>query len=120
MFRFTSYLWLDIIIYILISFLVMIAYNLTQIFYLKNVKPNKYVLLATTILVVLLSSFLSVKFNIPWISLIGVILAIYLMLWTFERFRDKKGNLKKNTKGKVEKEIINRPKAKPNRVKKDK
>lgn len=118
MLKFTPYIWLDIIIYVLLAFLVMIAYNVAQIYYLRKLKPNKWLLLGLTVVVILLSSYLSARFNLAFIALIGVVLAIFLMLWTFERFKDKKSDIKTDIKGKKVKEIVNKPKAKPNRAKK--
>ena len=118
MFKITPYLILDLIIYILLAFLIMIIYNVAQIYYLRKLKPNKYLLLALTIISILLSSYLSVRFNMGWIAVIGVLIAMFFMLWTFQRFKDKP-EVKKDAKGKPVKEVINKPKAKPNRAKKN-
>lgn len=118
MIRFTSNLVLDILIYVLIAFLVMLAFNIAQVFYLRKYKPNKWVLLVALVLVVVGSSFIAQTYSLWWVGLVGIIVALFLMLWTFERFRDKNVIGSKNSKGKVQKEIINKPKAKPNRAKK--
>ena len=93
----------------------MIIEKVAQIYYLKKIKPNKWLLVASVVLAILLSSYLSVSLGKPWISLIGILLAMFLISWTIERFNDK--DQKTDIKGKPVKQFENRPKAKPNRVK---
>ncbi len=111
--RITPWFALDILLMVLFSFGVMILFNIANIYYLKKLRINKWILLGISIGLIILSQVFT-YYNYRWfISLIPFLLGIFFLVWFFDVHRNPK--LKKAAE---EKQIINRPKAKPNRAKK--
>lgn len=108
--RLTNNLILDVILTVLYAFLVMIAFNLANIYYLRKVSMNKwYVLAASIVLFGAALALLAYYPNSLW-HLIPLTFSLFAFLWFFDLRRKLK--IKKTTK-----QIVMKPKAKPNRAK---
>jgi hypothetical protein len=94
-------------------------YNLLKIYVLSKFKPNLFVKIGATIvsvIMVLISSYLSTKYNAgSWQYYIGSAVVILVVLITVDFWIGDKRNVK-NSSGKND-SFKPKPKAKPNRVK---
>jgi hypothetical protein len=90
------------------------GYNLLKIFVFYKLKPNKWIILGSAIIALILSTIVSGTDNFKGLSVIFSGLGIVLLLW----FVDLCGGLSNMFK-KKEKELKIKPKAKPNRVRKN-
>lgn len=99
---------LRIIIFVIIS---LMSYNLLKIFFLSNIKINKWIILALFLFVSIGSFFINVPtffmYVIQWLYFV-------LILWFVDLFMDDRREKIKNKNRKV---IQNKPKPKPNRAK---
>lgn len=108
--------WWQTLLYVIIfSVIMLIAYNLLNIFVFSKLKVNKWIILGAAVLVFFLPAILGVNLQGNLIaSIIQSGLFVILFLWFMEisgfkaRKRDKK------------EKIIIRPKAKPNRIREKK
>lgn len=108
--RLTGILILDIILTVLYALIVMILFNLANMYYLRKHVINKWIMLA--IALVMFAGTLALLYFYPnsfW-HLIPFTLSLFAFLW-FIDLRRRKINQK------PEKEIVIKPKPKPNRAK---
>ncbi len=108
--RLTGNLILDVILTIVYAFIVMILFNLANIYFLRKHTINKWYMLAAA--VVMFGGALAVLFFYPnglW-HLIPLTLSLFAFLWFLDLRRRK--TLKKS-----DRQIVMKPKAKPNRAK---
>lgn len=100
---------LTTVLFVLVS---LITYNLLKIFVLSNIKINKWIILSTGIIICIVSFFLKVPafimYLIQWVYFV-------LILWFVDIYVDDRREKIKNKNKKV---ITNKPKVKPNRIKK--
>jgi hypothetical protein len=96
------------------AILMLLIYNLLNVFVLSKLKINKWVVLGAAVLVFFLPVFLGVNLQGRFIVPVQSGIFVILFLW----FMDLSG-FNRNKSNKADKLII-KPKAKPNRVKKGK
>lgn len=92
--------------------LILIIYNLLRIFVLSKLNANKWIVLAAAVLVFFLPLLFEINMNTTIASLVQSGLFVILFLW----FMDLSGFNNRRSK---KKEVVIKPKAKPNRVKKN-
>lgn len=109
--RLTNNLFLDLLLTVLFAFLIMIAFNFANIYYLRKRTFNKwYILAAAAVLFGVSLILLGLYPSTLWYG-IPLAVSLFAFLW----FIDLRRRVK--TK-KDEKQIVMRPKAKPNRARK--
>lgn len=91
--------------------LILVIYNLLRIFVLSKLNVNKWVVLSAAVLVFFLPLLTGINMNTTIAALIQSGLFVILFLW----FMDLSGFSNRRSK---KKEVVIKPKAKPNRVKK--
>lgn len=111
--RFTPWIGLDILIIFLLTFGIIIAFNIANIYYLRKLDMNKWLALGISIAFVILSQVLSYKGAGLAATLPAFLIGIWFIVWFFDLHRNPKVKVNKN-----EKKIVMKPKAKPHRVKK--
>lgn len=108
--------WWQIALYtVVFAVIMLVAYNLLNVFIFSKIKANKWIVLAAAVLTFFLPALL--RINLQGKTIISIIqsgIFVILFLW----FMDLSG-FGGQRRNKKEKTII-KPKAKPNRVKKDK
>jgi hypothetical protein len=92
--------------------LILIIYNLLRIFVLSKLNVNKWIVLAAAVLVFFLPALTGINMNTTIAALIQSGLFVILFLW----FMDLSGFNNRRSK---KKEVVIKPKAKPNRIKKN-
>ncbi len=108
--RLTGNIILDLLLTVIYAFVVMILFNLVNIYWLKKRPINPYIALGGAVAFFL--GALAVLYYQPnglW-HLIPLTVSLFAFLWFIDLRR-------RNKRKKVEKQIVNRPKAKPNRAK---
>lgn len=110
--RLTGILILDIILTVLYALVVMILFNLANIYYLRKQVINKWIMLAVA--VILFGGALALLYFYPnghW-HLIPLTLSLFAFLWFIDLRRRNIVIAKK-----AEKQVVIKPKPKPNRAK---
>jgi hypothetical protein len=93
---------------------ILVIYNLLKIYVISKIHANKWVVLASAVIMFMIPIFL--RLDLPW-NLIPSAITVILLLW----FMDLSGLTGKRYVAKSKKdEIVMKPKAKPNRVKNNK
>jgi hypothetical protein len=92
--------------------LILIVYNLLRIYVLSKLNVNKWVILAAAVLIFFLPALIDINVNTTPMALVQSGLFVILFLW----FMDLSGFSNRRSK---KKEVTIKPKAKPNRVKKN-
>ncbi len=103
---------LNILIIVLIALAIIIGFNLANIYYLKKMNVNKWILFAIAFVSFAISFVLSIYYpTSPW-QILPLVVSLFTFLWFMEvRRRPVKGD--KNAKP-----VVMKPKAKPSRAKK--
>lgn len=107
--RLTGNIFLDVLLTVLYAFLVMILFNLANIYYLRKQSINLWYALAGSI--VFFAAALGVLFYYPnglW-HLVPLTISLFAFLWFIDLRRRGK-------RRKADKQIVMKPKAKPNRA----
>ena len=108
---------------------VLVLFSLFRTYLMSKIKVNKWVIVIVAVVVLFIPFLFVLPTNLYFVTYIFQGIFIFLFLWYFEvtgLFRrkttsnpklDKKGNYKSDIKYDKKKDIVIRPKAKPNRVK---
>ena len=94
---------------------VIIIYNVLNIYVLSKYKPNKWIIFALSVAVLVGPNAMKPGSNNTILQLITSAVFAILFLWFIELFKNDKYEMKNK-----EKDIKIRPKAKPNRIKNNK
>jgi Ca2+/Na+ antiporter len=101
----------EILLLVVLAIVTLIVYNLLKIFVLDKININKWLVFALGVLLVMVSSYFMGKVH-QILSFVLISISVMPFLWFFNINNTKKIEKKKN--------IIIKPKAKPNRVKNNK
>lgn len=108
--------WWKVLLYVIVfSVIMLMAYNMLNIFVFSKLKVNKWIVLVAAILVFFLPALLRVNLQGNLIATIlqsGIFVILFLWFMDISGFRGRKTPKKEN--------VIIKPKAKPNRIKRDK
>lgn len=109
--RLTNNLFLDLLLTVLFAFLIMIAFNFANIYYLRKRAFNQWYILGAAVMLFVLSLILLGVYPASLWYAIPLALSLFAFLWFID--------LRKRVKTKkTEKTIVMRPKAKPHRARK--
>lgn len=101
---------------------ILFIYNLLKLYVFKNFKPFKglkWIMAGVTVICVFGDSFLQTKFGFwSWQYLVGMAVFMLCLVSSFDLFGWGKSKYKGNSKNGKDKDIVIKPKAKPNRAKK--
>ncbi|MFB0918361.1 MAG: hypothetical protein QMB63_04730 [Clostridiaceae bacterium] len=109
---FTSSPILNILIMILIALAIIVGFNLANIYYLKKLNVNKWLLLGIAIVTFVIAFALSSAYPNTWWQLIPLVISLSCFMWFIEVRR------RKDKSPKDSKKVVMKAKAKPNRAKK--
>jgi len=111
---FTSSPVLNILIMILIALAIIVGFNLANIYYLKKLNVNKWLLLGVAIVTFIIAFALSSMYPNTWWQLIPLVISLSCFMWFIEVRR------RKDKSPKDSKKVVMKAKAKPSRAKKSK
>jgi|SRR3712207_3482396 len=97
------------------AIVIIVLYNILKIYVLSKYKPNKWIIFALAFAILTFPSVIKPGFNSTPAGMVVSGVFVILFLWFFDLFNADKVEMKKNGK-----DVKIRPKAKPNRVKKNK
>lgn len=112
--RFTGILFVDLLLTIVFALVVMIGFNLLNIYYLKDLKINPWIPFAGGLVFFILALvLLNMLPKTLWYG-IPLTIGLFLLLWFIDAYRKEKARKKIQSK---ERQYVRKPKPNPNRAK---